>query len=68
MGVHGEERPGSEEMNIDHDEGRQKIEKKWVMVSVAACLVLGGIAMVSAQEFPTRAIHMIVPLTHGSSL
>ena len=42
------------------------MEKKWVMVSVAACLVLGGIAMVSAQEYPTRAIHMIVPLTPGS--
>jgi tripartite-type tricarboxylate transporter receptor subunit TctC len=42
------------------------MKKKWVMVSVAACLVLGGIAMASAQEFPTRAIHMIVPLTPGS--
>jgi len=42
------------------------MKKKWVMVSVAACLVLGGIGMVSAQEFPTRAIHMIVPLTPGS--
>jgi tripartite-type tricarboxylate transporter receptor subunit TctC len=36
------------------------------LVSVAACLVLGGITMVSAQEFPTRPIHMIVPLTPGS--
>jgi tripartite-type tricarboxylate transporter receptor subunit TctC len=42
------------------------MKKKWLMVAVAACLVLGGIAMVSAQEFPTRAIHMIVPLTPGS--
>ena len=42
------------------------MKKKWLWVSVAACLVLGGIAMVSAQEFPTRAIHMIVPLTPGS--
>ena len=42
------------------------MKKKWLMVAVAAYLVLGGIAMVSAQEFPTRAIHMIVPLTPGS--
>ena len=42
------------------------MKKKWLMVAVAACLVIGGIATVSAQEFPTRAIHMIVPLTPGS--
>jgi tripartite-type tricarboxylate transporter receptor subunit TctC len=42
------------------------MKKKWLLVSVAACLVLGGITMVSAQEFPTRPIHMIVPLTPGS--
>jgi tripartite-type tricarboxylate transporter receptor subunit TctC len=34
--------------------------------AVAACVVPGGIATVSAQEFPTRPIHMIVPLTPGS--
>jgi tripartite-type tricarboxylate transporter receptor subunit TctC len=43
-----------------------KMKKKWLMVAITACLVLGGIAMVSAQEFPNRAIHMIVPLTPGS--
>lgn len=42
------------------------MSKKWLMVVVATCLVLGGIAAVSAQEFPTRAVHIIVPLTPGS--
>ena len=42
------------------------MKKKWLVVAVVACVALGGIAAVSAQEFPTRAIHMIVPLTPGS--
>ena len=42
------------------------MKTKWLMVAVAACLVLGGIASVSAQDFPTRPIHIIVPLTPGS--
>ncbi len=42
------------------------MKKKWLVVAVVACVALGGIAAVSAQEFPTRPIHMIVPLTPGS--
>lgn len=42
------------------------MKTKWLLVAVAACVALGGIATVSAQEFPTRPIHMIVPLTPGS--
>jgi tripartite-type tricarboxylate transporter receptor subunit TctC len=42
------------------------MKTKWLLVAVAACIVLGGFATVSAQEFPTRTIHMIVPLTPGS--
>jgi tripartite-type tricarboxylate transporter receptor subunit TctC len=42
------------------------MKTKWLLVAVAACVVLGGFTTVSAQEFPTRPIHMIVPLTPGS--
>ena len=40
--------------------------KHWFVIAVAVSLIAGGIAAVSAQEFPNRAIHMIVPLTPGS--
>lgn len=42
------------------------MKTRWLLFAVVACLILGGFATVSAQEFPTRAIHMIVPLTPGS--
>lgn len=42
------------------------MKKDFLLIAVAACLLLGGIASVSTQSFPTRPIHMIVPLTPGS--
>jgi tripartite-type tricarboxylate transporter receptor subunit TctC len=33
---------------------------------VAFCLIAGGMTQASAQGFPNRAIHMIVPFTPGS--
>ena len=42
------------------------MKKQWLLIAIAACLLMGGIATVSAQEYPTRPIHVIVPLTPGS--
>lgn len=42
------------------------MKKNYLPIAVTACLVLGGMTAVSTQDFPTRAIHMIVPLTPGS--
>jgi tripartite-type tricarboxylate transporter receptor subunit TctC len=46
----------------------KKMKKQWLLILMTACLVLvmGGFAAVSAQEYPTRAVHVIVPLTPGS--
>lgn len=42
------------------------MKKQWLLIAMAACLVMGGVATGSAQEYPTRPIHVIVPLTPGS--
>lgn len=42
------------------------MKKQWLLTAIAAALLMGGIATVSAQEYPTRPIHVIVPLTPGS--
>jgi tripartite-type tricarboxylate transporter receptor subunit TctC len=42
------------------------MKKQWLLIAIAATLLIGGIATVSAQEYPTRPVHVIVPLTPGS--
>lgn len=39
---------------------------KTLLAAVAVCLVAGGITTAFGQGFPTRPIHVIVPLTAGS--
>jgi tripartite-type tricarboxylate transporter receptor subunit TctC len=40
--------------------------KHWFVVAIIVGLIAVGITAVSAQEYPTRPIHVIVPLTPGS--
>jgi len=42
------------------------MKKSWFMVAVSLCLVLGAVGPVAAQDYPNRAIKVIVPLTPGS--
>ena len=42
------------------------MKKQWLLIAIATCLLMGVVATVSAQEYPTRPIHVIVPLTPGS--
>ena len=42
------------------------MKKTWLLIAVAVCLGLGSSAMVWAQDYPTRTIRVIVPLTPGS--
>lgn len=42
------------------------MKNQWLLIAIAATLLIGGIATVSAQEYPTRPVHVIVPLTPGS--
>ena len=42
------------------------MKKTWLLVAVSLCLVLGAVATAAAQDYPNRAIKVIVPLTPGS--
>jgi tripartite-type tricarboxylate transporter receptor subunit TctC len=42
------------------------MKMKTLLVAVAVCLVAGGSTTAFAQGYPTRPIHVIVPLTPGS--
>ena len=42
------------------------MKKTWLLVAVAVCLALGSSATVWAQDYPTRTVRVIVPLTPGS--
>jgi tripartite-type tricarboxylate transporter receptor subunit TctC len=42
------------------------MKKTWLLIAVALCLALGSLAPLWAQDYPTRAIRVIVPLTPGS--
>jgi tripartite-type tricarboxylate transporter receptor subunit TctC len=44
----------------------EKMKKQWLLIAIAATLLICGITTVSAQEYPTRPVHVIVPLTPGS--
>jgi tripartite-type tricarboxylate transporter receptor subunit TctC len=47
-------------------ENEMRMGMKALLTAVAVCLVAGGITTVFGQAFPTRPIHVIVPLTAGS--